>query len=75
VGEQNARIYAVTYEDADGNLHKATCKTSMFAGVYFTEDIIVQRRQRPSNPSDTDSLQDENRRLREEIERLRSRNE
>ena len=43
LGEKDSRIYEVTYKDKQGNLHKATCKTSMFSGVYFTEDRIVQK--------------------------------
>jgi hypothetical protein len=86
-GEKDSRIYTLTYEDAEGNLHEATCKTSMLSGVYFTEDRIVQRRQRRKRQDDdtlhndttaqedngVSSLQEENRRLREEIERLRIR--
>lgn len=87
VGEKDSRIYELIYEDADGNLHEATCKTSLLSGVYFTEDRIVQnRRQRknhedhalfhPATPQDDNevsSLQEENRQLREEIEQLRNR--
>ena len=43
VGEKDSRIYNVTYEDAEGALHEATCKTSAFSGVYFTEDRVVRR--------------------------------
>lgn len=39
-GEKNDRIYEVIYYDADGNQHFATCKTSLFSGVYWTEDRI-----------------------------------
>lgn len=45
-GEKNARIYSVMYYDKDENIHVATCKTSMFAGVYLTEDDIVQYKRR-----------------------------
>ena len=88
-GEKDSRIYRVIYEDAQGNLHEATCKTGMFSGVYFTEDQIVQKRQRRKNREDdatsrnmttqgdhdVASLQEENRQLREEIERLRRQSE
>ena len=43
VGEKDSRIYNVTYEDGEGAIHEATCKTSAFSGVYFTEDRIVRR--------------------------------
>ena len=36
-GERNARIYAVDLVDAHGAGHTATCKTSMGAGVYWTD--------------------------------------
>jgi hypothetical protein len=41
-GEKSDRIYDVSYRDRDGNLHWATCKTSMWTGVYWTEDRISQ---------------------------------
>jgi len=65
-GEQNARIYELRYRDRDGNTHKATCKTSALAGVYFTDDQIVGQAH-----SSRDALLEENRRLRLEIERLK----
>lgn len=37
-GEKNDRIYEVVYHDSAGNQHWATCKTSLFSGVYWTED-------------------------------------
>jgi hypothetical protein len=43
-GEKNARIYEVMYYDRDGDLHMATCKTSLLSGVYWTEDRIAHRR-------------------------------
>lgn len=90
-GSQHERLYEVRYEDADGNLHDATCKTSVFAGVYFTEDRIVEAGRRTGAPGRSrevagpverpydvgssarsrEVLAAENRRLREEIERLR----
>ena len=70
-GEKNDRIYEVRYVDADGNVHEATCKTSMFSGVYFTEDRIVQTAE--SSASDIHMLQEENRRLKERLARLEGR--
>jgi hypothetical protein len=35
------RIYKVFYNDKDGHRHEAYVKTSLFSGVYFTEDRIV----------------------------------
>ena len=42
-GEKDSRIYKVTYRDAEGNTHQAYVKTSLFSGVYFTEDRITQK--------------------------------
>ncbi len=59
-------IYHVLYKDAGGDAHDAYCKTSMLAGVYFTRDEIV--RKAANRP---ESLEEENRRLRAEIERMK----
>jgi hypothetical protein len=70
-GEKSDRIYLVRYLDAEGHEHEAHCKTSMMTGVYFTEDrIVAYAEPAPQPPA---SLEDENRRLREEVERLRRR--
>jgi hypothetical protein len=71
-GEKSDRIYEVRYLDKEGNEHQATCKTSMWTGVYWTEDTIVKYARRPDvDASSAASLEEENRRLREENERLR----
>jgi len=67
--ESKDRIYGVRYVDADGNEHEAYCKTSLWGGVYFTEDRIV-RPARQSGP-EQESLEAENRRLRQELEQLK----
>ena len=36
-GERNARIYEVDLVDVRGVSHTATCKTSLGAGVYWTD--------------------------------------
>jgi hypothetical protein len=57
-GTKNARIYEVVYYDGDGNQHFATCKTSMWSGVYWTDDRISHRKSRwydsltPANEAD-----------------------
>lgn len=43
-GEKNERIFEVVYYDSHGNQHFATCKTSFFSGVYWTEDRIAHRK-------------------------------
>jgi hypothetical protein len=76
-GEKSDRIYAVRYVDRDGNEHEASCKTSLFTGVYFTEDQIVRYaapRQNTQNDSHLSQLEQENRRLRAELERVRNQN-
>ena len=70
-GEKNDRIYGVRYLDKDGNEHEAHCKTSMWSGVYFTEDKIVKYADREPPREAESELEAENRRLREEVERLR----
>lgn len=91
-GEKSDRIYEVVYYDRDGHQHLATCKTSMFTGVYFTDDRIAHRKARwedsvPSEPSEplihwidepevsefdeVAELREENRRLKEELARLK----
>jgi hypothetical protein len=79
-GEQSDRIYEIRYVDRDGNIRAATCKTSLFTGVYLTEDHIVRRAEQPGDESATgrepgraESLAEENRRLREELSRLKGR--
>jgi hypothetical protein len=43
-GEKSDRIYEVVYYDAKGLQHLATCKTSLFTGVYWTEDRVSHGR-------------------------------
>ncbi len=64
----NNRIYTVRYVDRDGNEHQATCKTNLFSGVYWTDDTIVRYGEGHESAR---SLEDENARLRREIERLK----
>lgn len=72
-GERDNRIYEVRYLDRDGNEHHAQCKTSMGAGVYFTDDRIVRYARRPGVEPRRETrmaeLERENRRLREELKR------
>ena len=69
-GEKSDAIYEIKYRDRDGNKHVAYCKTSMFTGVYITEDKIVKAAQQ--QPQGSVSLEEENRRLKEELRRLRA---
>ena len=70
-GEKSDRIYEVHYTDRDGNKHQAYAKTSMMTGVYFTEDSVVEYANRPVDAQEVETLEDENARLRMEIERLK----
>jgi hypothetical protein len=69
-GDKHDRIYEVRYLDRDGHEHHAHCKTSLWSGVYFTDDEIVCPAA-PAAEEQTASLEAENRRLREELERLK----
>lgn len=72
-GEKSDRIYSVRYADREGHLHDAHCKTSLWTGVYFTADHIVKYSANAAPAIATmESLADENRRLRAELERLRN---
>lgn len=42
-GEKSDRIYEVVYRDRHGATRRATVKTSMFTGVYLTEDRLVKK--------------------------------
>jgi hypothetical protein len=70
LGEKSDRLYEVRYRDRQGNEHRAACKTSMLTGVYFSEDHVVRPAERPPGPR-VESLEEENRRLRQEVARLR----
>jgi hypothetical protein len=71
-GDKKDRIYAIEYDDPDGNRRRATAKTSLFAGVYLTDDELVRSAQPSSDPPTTVAeLRAENEALRAEVERLR----
>ena len=75
-GEKGDRIYEVDYTDRDGASHSASCKTSMFSGVYFTDDrTTLSVRPLAITRADREiaTLERENQRLRAEIERLKNR--
>lgn len=71
-GEKSDRIYEIRFIDSAGNEHEATCKTSLFSGVYLTGDRIVRYAEPPPPPvAPSVSLAEENQRLRAEIARLK----
>ena len=69
LGDSSDRIYLVRYKDKDGHTHEAYCKTSMFSGVYTTEDKIVEYNKNAI--TGVKDLEAENLKLKEEIERLK----
>ena len=74
-GERSDRIYEIEYVDRDGNRRAATVKTSLFTGVYFTEDRIVRRNDaeaRENSGSELEQLRAENAALRTRLEANRS---
>src|SRR5262249_42306055 len=48
-GSGNQRIYDVTYRTRDGQTLTATCKTAMFAGVYWTGNVPPPTSSKPRN--------------------------
>lgn len=71
-GEKDSRIYSIHYLDREGNTHEASCKTGWLSGVYLTEDSIIQHGEHIQEKKSREAqLEEENRRLREELERLR----
>ncbi len=70
-GSEHERIYDVKYEDKNGNIHQATCKTSIFSGVYFTEDEIVSYGKNGQAIDRETELEMENRILKQQIEELK----
>ena len=72
-GEKGDRIYEVEYTDREGASHSASCKTSMFSGVYFTDERTTSAmppRALTGADREIASLERENERLRTEIQKL-----
>jgi hypothetical protein len=63
-GEKNDRIYEVVYRDQQGATRRATVKTSMFAGVYLTDDRVVEEAPAADAGDTVAALRAENERLR-----------
>jgi len=62
-GEKDSRIYRIVYRDREGRVHEAHVKTSMWSGVYLTNDRIIEDAARSS-------LEEENERLKQRIAEL-----
>lgn len=67
-GEKNDRIYEVVYRDRQGATRRATVKTSMFSGVYLTEDRVVEGPPPRDEGKTVAELRAENERLRARLE-------
>ena len=70
VSMQDSRVYAVRYLDRQDVMHDARCNTSGWLGVFVADDRTPPTTSRPIT---LESLQEENRRLREENETLKRR--
>jgi len=64
--EKNDRIYQIVYEDLQGDTHKANVKTSLFSGVYLTNDHVVKHAKK-AVPKVEENLRSENERLKARI--------
>jgi hypothetical protein len=83
-GEKEERIYEVVYYDKSGNQHFATCKTSMWTGVYWTDDRVTHGKSKwydslspsnePRNPIIKQIPKDAEEDAAEELRRLREEN-
>ncbi len=66
-GSDSDRIYKVRFLDMYDNVHEAYVKTSLFGGVYFTDDKIIEYNDRNEHS--------EVFHLRKQVERLKRENE
>jgi hypothetical protein len=79
-GERNDRIYEIEYEDRNGDRRRATVKTSLWSGVYLTDDQIIRRglartaaeKAGTDGDDDTGESHDETAQLRAENARLKA---
>jgi hypothetical protein len=73
------RIYDVVYVDRTGSRRRAKCHTTGWIGVFFQDDRIIESSESSQQPGAANAnvslvqlLEDENRKLRAEIARLRN---
>jgi hypothetical protein len=68
-GESGESIYKIKYRDVDGDIHECWAKTSLFTGVYLSDDRIIEY----SRAEDEliAKLREENSFLKAEIAKLR----
>jgi hypothetical protein len=67
--DQQNRMYDVRYADVDGVEHQARARASLFKGVTWVEDRTIGVTGQAPTPT---QLEAENRRLKEEVERLKA---
>lgn len=70
LGGNNARIYFAKYKDKDGNLYEASIKTSMWNGVYITNEKLLEaapHRAKPSYKEENETLKERVRQLEAEL--------
>ncbi len=72
-GEEDSRIYRIVYRDERGDTHRAHVKTSMFSGVYLTNDEVVESGAPDSPATEAGDLEAENAQLRERVAELEAR--
>ena len=65
------RCYAVTYLDKVGNERMVRCVTNGRIGIYFADDCILNPADTPGDKAGVESLEEENARLRAELDRLK----
>ncbi|HTE05286.1 MAG TPA: hypothetical protein VK824_03745 [Planctomycetota bacterium] len=75
-GEKSDRIYRVSWHDGARKPHESFCKTSLFTGVYWTEEApsrgaasVAPRAEPRDESAELRALREENRRLRDELDR------
>jgi hypothetical protein len=71
LGSSRPGVSEVRYRDHEGNIHEALAHFGMFSGVSFSEDRIVHRARPAIDSREVEALQEENARLRAEVERLK----
>lgn len=68
-GESGESIYKIKYRDVDGNIHECWAKTSLFTGVYLSDDRITEHAH--TQDELVAKLREENLLLKAEIAKLK----
>jgi hypothetical protein len=72
-GNRDSRLYEIRYLDQDRIEHHAFCKTNLWSGIYLKDDAVVRgaKHREASERAQVAELMVENKRLRQELARLR----